>query len=125
MLHACANPNSTDYPPIGAIVERNNVPQAWLDRLSTLSLPNIPVATGAETRQPQYAGRSPTDPEICSFTYECDNPEDLKAPAAGKLAFTFDDGPSGGSEALENYMQEANARADATHFMIGGYIAGK
>lgn len=112
-----------DYPPGGAIPPVSTLPKSWLDKLSSLHLPNIPVAQG--TGRPTYGSLSPTSPEVCSFTYECDHPEDLKVPPAGRLALTFDDGPAEGSDALWNILGELGAKGQATHFMIGSYMLKK
>lgn len=103
--------------------DRSTLPQAWLDKLASASIPNIPVAVG--TGQPTYPGREITDPEICSFTYECSHPDDLQTPPAGILAITFDDGPAGGSDSLWKYLDAQNGKGNVTHFMIGSYITRK
>lgn len=111
------------YPPAGAVPDRATLPQAWLDKLASATIPNIPVAQG--TGQPTYPGRQTTDPEICSFTYECSATDDLQVPPAGVLAITFDDGPAGGSDALWKYLESRGDQGKVTHFMIGSYITRK
>jgi len=111
------------YPPADAVPDRSTLPQAWLDKLASATIPDIPVAQGSGT--PTYPGREITDAEICSFTYECAHPDDLQTPPAGTLAITFDDGPAGGSEALWNYLESQGDKGKMTHFMIGSYITRK
>ncbi|KAI9633097.1 uncharacterized protein MKK02DRAFT_3485, partial [Dioszegia hungarica] len=110
------------YPATNQIPPDSSIPKAWLDKLASIHLPSdVPVSTG--TPLPAYGSRSKSDPAICSFTYECRNPEDLYAPTAGSISFTFDDGVSGGSDSLRNYMAGMGTMGKATHFMIGSYIA--
>jgi peptidoglycan/xylan/chitin deacetylase (PgdA/CDA1 family) len=99
------------------------VPRAWLDKLATVQVPNIPVSTDpSHSGRPSYAGHQNDDKAICSFTYQCVDDEDLYAPEAGHMAVTFDDGPSGGSEELEKYLRSQGAMGIATHFIIGSYV---
>lgn len=104
-------------------MQASSVPRAWLDKLASVSVPNIPISTDpSRSGRPSYAGYQGGDKAICSFTYQCVDDEDIYKPDAGKWAPTFDDGPSGGSEELERYLRSQGAMGDATHFIIGSYV---
>jgi chitin deacetylase len=96
-------------------------------------IPDIPVTT--LNVNPIYPnGLDPTDPSICSSTYDCRAPGDIWDAPDGVIAIGFDDGPSlvsedpyhvhadlisisKGSPTLYPFLQQNNIRA--THFMIG------
>ena len=94
---------------MNVIVDSSRIPKAWLDKLATINLPNIPVAVDpSKSGRPTYPGRDVSDKAICSFTYSCTADDDIFKPAA-----------------LEAYLKSQNAMGDATHFMIGSYITYK
>ena len=125
-VDTCGADIAANYPPVNQIVQTSNIPKAWLDKLATIKLPNIPVSTDPQNKgTPQYAGFAADSKDVCSFTYECVADGDIYRPAAGKWAATFDDGVAEGSEALETFLKSQGAMGKATHFMIGSYISYK
>ncbi|WWC88619.1 uncharacterized protein L201_003532 [Kwoniella dendrophila CBS 6074] len=111
-----------NYPAAGSTPPSNGLPQAWLDKLKSITLPDVSVAT-PNNGYPTYAnGETPSDEKICSFTYECTTKEDLYNPGQGIFALSFDDGPTNASPALYDFLAKNNASTAATHFMIGGNI---
>ncbi|WVQ83206.1 hypothetical protein IAT38_005345 [Cryptococcus sp. DSM 104549] len=111
------------YPDSWKTPNTSTIPQAWLDKLATVSLPNVSVAT-ANGGRPKYPdNENDGDSTICSFTDQCVEPEDLYEPPTAKVyALSFDDGPSDGSQALYDFLSESNLNHIATHFMIGGNV---
>ncbi|WRT67848.1 uncharacterized protein IL334_004822 [Kwoniella shivajii] len=113
---------TSNYPAAGATPPTDSLPQAWLDKLKSITLPDVSVAT-PNNGYPTYAnGETPQDQKICSFTYECTTEDDLYNPPNGVFALSFDDGPTSASPSLYDFLAKNNASTAATHFMIGGNI---
>lgn len=111
-------PNGWETPPASSL------PKAWTDKLASIQMPNIQPAA-PNNGYPTYAGgESGASDHICSFTYQCSTKDDLVIPPDGVLALAFDDGPTGSSPALYDFLQKNNIADKATHFMIGGNIVG-
>ncbi|KAH8088075.1 hypothetical protein HD553DRAFT_367411 [Filobasidium floriforme] len=112
------------YPAPGTTPPTSSLPQAWLDRLAAVTAsPDFPKfgPTQPNNGYPTYAnGLKGTDPEVCSFTYECISEEDLTDAPQGVVGLNFDDGPTPFSPDLYDYIEKNNI--SATHFMIGGNI---
>lgn len=113
---------TSNYPPSGATPPNSTIPQAWIDKLASITLPTF-GPSNPNNGYPTYAnGESPSDSTICSFTYACTTSDDLYNPPDGVLALTFDDGPGPSSSNLYDFLKANNASSKATHFMIGGNI---
>lgn len=53
------------------------LPQAWKDKLASITLPDVPVSN-PNNGYPTYSnGKAGSDPSICSFTYACTTSDDL------------------------------------------------
>jgi len=63
------------------------------------------------------AGSDPSGPQICSATYKCMIPGDVWNSPDGYFASSFDDGPTGSTPTLINFLASVNQTT--THFMIG------
>ncbi|OWZ62787.1 chitin deacetylase [Cryptococcus neoformans] len=121
------DPNSNDYmsyyPGPGSTPNVSTIPQAWLDKLATVNLPNVPVATPDGGRPTYPNNEDDGDSTICSFTDQCRVEDDLYSPPGEKIwALSFDDGPTDVSPALYDYLAQNNISSSATHFMIGGNV---
>ncbi|ORY25637.1 hypothetical protein BCR39DRAFT_543502 [Naematelia encephala] len=130
MFHKRYTPSPSDanftsnYPTGWTTPTSDTLPKAWTDKLASIQMPNVSVAT-QNNGYPTYPnGESGADSTICSFTYECTTSDDLLNPPDGVLALTFDDGPTDYSEELYAFLSQNNASGKATHFMIGGNILG-
>ncbi|WWC70829.1 uncharacterized protein I206_104781 [Kwoniella pini CBS 10737] len=117
------DPNfASNYPSPGATPGTDKLPQAWVDKLNSITLPNVSVSN-PNNGYPTYAdGETPSDQHICSFTYECTTDEDLYNAPSGIFALSFDDGPTDASPDLYSFLATNNISTAATHFMIGGNI---
>ena len=112
------------FPPYFVSPNETNIPQAWLDKLKSVKLPegNPPsVLQGCCT--PRY-DKDGNDPSICSFSAGCHTAEDIFAGPDGVFVLTFDDGPGEASMGVYNYLTQNKISNAATHFMIGGNIVG-
>ncbi|KIR36165.1 chitin deacetylase [Cryptococcus deuterogattii MMRL2647] len=124
---AAPDPNASDYlshyPSPGSTPNVSTIPQAWLDKLATVQLPNVSVAT-ASGEIPTYPNNEDDgDSTICSFTDQCVEPDDLFSPPGEKIwALSFDDGPTDVSPGLYDFLAQNNISSKATHFMIGGNV---
>ncbi|EAL21220.1 hypothetical protein CNBD2750 [Cryptococcus deneoformans B-3501A] len=121
------DPKASDYlsyyPSPGSTPNVSTIPQAWLDKLATVQLPNVSVATANDGRPTYPNNENDGDSEICSFTDQCYVEDDLYSPPGEKVwALSFDDGPTDVSPALYDYLAQNNISSSATHFMIGGNI---
>ncbi|WVW84752.1 hypothetical protein I302_106787 [Kwoniella bestiolae CBS 10118] len=113
---------ASNYPAPGSSPPTDSLPQAWLDKLKSITLPDI-KPSNPNNGYPTYAdGETPQDQHICSFTYECTTDEDLYNPPSGTFALSFDDGPTNVSPDLYDYLASNNISTAVTHFMIGGNI---
>ncbi|WVR06396.1 hypothetical protein IAU60_003427 [Kwoniella sp. DSM 27419] len=113
---------SSNYPYAGSTPPSSGLPQAWLDKLKSITLPNVSVSN-PNNGYPTYAnGESGADQHICSFTYQCTTEDDLLNPPNGVFALSFDDGPSAASPGLYDFLAKNQIASAATHFMIGGNI---
>ncbi|WWC62651.1 uncharacterized protein I303_105248 [Kwoniella dejecticola CBS 10117] len=117
------DPNfASNYPAAGSTPGSDKLPQAWIDKLNSINLPNVSVSN-PNNGYPTYAdGETPSDQHICSFTYECVTDDDLHDAPSGIFALSFDDGPSNVSPDLYAFLATNNISTAATHFMIGGNI---
>ncbi|WVQ73100.1 hypothetical protein IAR50_002664 [Cryptococcus sp. DSM 104548] len=111
------------YPDAWTTPNSTVIPQAWLDKLANLTMPNVSVATMSGDRPTYPNNEDDGDSTICSFTDQCVVDDDLYVPSGEKVfALSFDDGPTDVSEDLYAFLAENNASAKATHFMIGGNV---
>lgn len=132
------------YPGPGSTPNVSTIPQAWLDKLATVNLPNVPVATPDGGRPTYPNNEDDGDSTICSFTDQCRVEDDLYSPPGEKIwavsviyfsihchlenvinagiQLSFDDGPTDVSPALYDYLAQNNISSSATHFMIGGNV---
>ncbi|WVQ96469.1 hypothetical protein IAU59_003574 [Kwoniella sp. CBS 9459] len=113
---------SSQYPGAGSTPSRDSLPQAWLDKLASIQLPDIQPSSPNNGYPTYTGGESGADEHICSFTYQCTTDEDLLNPPSGVFALNFDDGPGAASPDLYAFLAENNIADAATHFMIGGNI---
>lgn len=116
---------ASHYPPTYNPPSGSQIPQSWLNRLRNITLPSCPRAGNGNGGLNQYGGRHGGDADICSFPYGCWTSSDLKDPMPGWAALNFDDGPSGATDELYEYLVSQNATQRATHFMIGSYIVNR
>ncbi|KAK8858651.1 hypothetical protein IAR55_002880 [Kwoniella newhampshirensis] len=115
---------SSNYPDPSGTPPTSSLPQAWLDKLKSITMPGVNPSS-PNNGYPTYAnGETPSDSTICSFTYACTTKEDLYNPPANTLALSFDDGPTNASPSLYDFLAKNNIASAATHFMIGGNIVG-
>ncbi|KAK4684056.1 chitin deacetylase, partial [Tremellales sp. Uapishka_1] len=112
---------SSSYPSTTVSPAASTLPQAWIDKLATITLPSFGPSS-PNNGYPTYTNGSGTDADICSFTYQCTVESDLLNPPDGVFALSFDDGPTSASPTLYTFLAANNISADATHFMIGGNI---
>ncbi|ODO05320.1 chitin deacetylase [Cryptococcus wingfieldii CBS 7118] len=111
------------YPDAWTTPNSTVIPQAWLDKLNNLTMPNVSVATMSGSRPTYPNHEDDGDDTICSFTDQCHVDDDLYEPSGEKIfALSFDDGPTESSEDLYAFLAENNASSKATHFMIGGNV---
>lgn len=68
------------YPGPGSTPNVSTIPQAWLDKLATVNLPNVPVATPDGGRPTYPNNEDDGDSTICSFTDQCRVEDDLYSP---------------------------------------------
>ncbi|KAL1412790.1 hypothetical protein Q8F55_000538 [Vanrija albida] len=118
---------ATHYPPQGQPPNGTWIPQPWLDKLKSITLPpNNPVATltGCCTVQYPNIAQGGMSPDICSFTAGCHTPTDFFDAPNNTFVLTFDDGPGDASQTLYTFLKGNNISNRATHFMIGGNIVG-
>jgi hypothetical protein len=82
------------YPAPGTTPPTSSLPQAWLDRLAAVTAsPDFPKfgPTQPNNGYPTYDnGLKGTDPEVCSFTYECISEEDLVDAPQGVVGVSLD-----------------------------------
>ncbi|KAK4685257.1 chitin deacetylase, partial [Tremellales sp. Uapishka_1] len=112
---------TSNYPGTSASPGASTLPQAWIDKLATVTLPSFGPST-QNNGYPKYDGLDGAGATVCSFTYECTTADDLLNPPNGVFALSFDDGPTTASASLYSYLAENGISGDATHFMIGGNI---
>ncbi|WVF68953.1 hypothetical protein IAT40_003727 [Kwoniella sp. CBS 6097] len=118
-----SDPNfASSYPDPGTTPPKDKLPQAWLDKLASIKLPDISPSSPNNGYPTYTGGESGADEHICSFTYQCTTDEDLLNPPSGVFALNFDDGPGPASPDLYAFLAENNIASAATHFMIGGNI---
>lgn len=75
----------THYPSPGSTPNISTIPQAWLDKLATVQLPNVSVATATGDVPTYPNNENDGDSNICSFTTQCVEPEDLFSPPGEKI----------------------------------------
>lgn len=73
------------YPGPGSSPNVSTIPQAWLDKLATVNLPNVPVATPDGGRPTYPNNEDDGDSTICSFTDQCRVEDDLYSPPGEKI----------------------------------------
>lgn len=128
LMHTLTTDFASHYPPAFQIANGTQgppIPQAWLDKLASIKLPEgNPVSTLSGCCSVSYNGKDGMDKSICSFTAGCHTDSDLFAAPDGTFVLTFDDGPTDASPTLYTFLEQNKINNQATHFMIGGNIAG-
>ena len=77
---------ANNYPSPGVSPDTSKTPAAWTQKMATLQLPNFGPSS-PNNGYPTYAGgESPSDTNICSFTYQCTTSSDLVNPPDGVIA---------------------------------------
>ena len=115
---------TNNYPPGFAVPTASQTPKEWLDALDAATaagkIPSIAPAMNQDG-SPVYANNAGFDPNTCSWTVtKCVTPNDIVNAPANHMAVGFDDGPTGNSDDLYNFLHQYNQ--SATHFMIGSNV---
>ncbi|CDS01321.1 related to CDA2-sporulation-specific chitin deacetylase [Sporisorium scitamineum] len=115
---------ANSYPPPFTVPTANQTPAAWLNALDAAvaagKIPNIAPAINQEGN-PVYANNVGFDPNTCSWTVtKCVSKNDIVNAPPNAIAIGFDDGPTGNSNDLYNFLSANNQ--SATHFMIGSNV---
>lgn len=66
------------YPPVGAIP--TNIPQEWLDKLKSVQIANVPVATdvpGTDNQVTYPTGTDLQSKEVCAYSTGCLRDDDI------------------------------------------------
>lgn len=113
-----------NYPPGFAVPTQDQTPQAWLDALAAATaagkIPNIAPSTN-QNGAIVYANNAGNDPSVCSWTVtKCTSSSDIVNAPDNHIAVAFDDGPTGNSGDLYDFLSQNNQ--SATHFMIGSNV---
>lgn len=73
---------ASNYPAPWGVPPADRIPKAWTDKLASIQLPDVPVSN-PNNGYPTYSNGQGSDPNICSFTYECTADDDLHTPPDG------------------------------------------
>lgn len=117
--------SGSNYPPINEIPDPSTTPKEWTDALNAAiaagKIPDIPPATVNPDGSMSYPGDLASNPWVCSWTTsKCLGEHDIVNAPAGQMAVAFDDGPTGVSGDLYDFL--AQHQQSATHFMIGSNV---
>ncbi|CBQ68052.1 related to CDA2-sporulation-specific chitin deacetylase [Sporisorium reilianum SRZ2] len=115
---------ASSYPPGFAIPTADQRPAAWLSALDAAvaagKIPNIAPALN-QGGSPVYANNVGFDPNTCSWTVtKCVSKSDIVNGPPNAIAIGFDDGPTGNSGDLYDFLSAHNQ--SATHVMIGSNV---
>lgn len=113
-----------NYPPGFAVPTQDQTPQVWLDALAAATaagkIPNIAPSTN-QNGAVVYANNAGNDPSVCSWTVtKCVSSTDIVNAPDNHIAVAFDDGPTGNSGDLYDFLNQNNQ--SATHFLIGSNV---
>jgi peptidoglycan/xylan/chitin deacetylase (PgdA/CDA1 family) len=113
------------YPPPNQTAPPAMLPQSWSDALNAAvqqgKIPNIPASTSDAAGNTAYPNGLGNSQSVCSWTtIKCNGPNDLYEAPDNTWVVSFDDGPTGASPDLYNFLEAQNQ--SATHFMIGSAI---
>jgi hypothetical protein len=73
------------YPAPGSPPDPALLPKAWITKLKSIKLPDVPVAVLIDG-SPDYGDLDGSGELVCSFTYGCTTDDDLVHPPDGILA---------------------------------------
>ncbi|UZJ50724.1 hypothetical protein CBS101457_000044 [Exobasidium rhododendri] len=116
--------SGNNYPPALQTPPQSSLPQAWIDALNAATaagkIPDISPST-IVNGNPVYPNNIGNSEDTCNWTIsKCLGPNDVSTVPDNEWTVSFDDGPTGASSALYDYLHQNNQAA--THFMIGSQI---
>jgi chitin deacetylase len=113
--------SASKYPAANVTPPQSSLPKDWVDALNAAvaagKIPDIPTSTATSDGVSYASKKVGNSKATCSWTtIKCNGPDDITDAPDGEWTIAFDDGPTGASPLLYQFLQQHNQ--SGTHFMV-------